>query len=262
MSKTDSTLAGASKTCRTCKAEKPLSEFYKGDSRCKACAAAAKKAYLASPKGKATAAAYWQKFYAEHSAELIAKQRERYFATKDQTVEVRAARHRNYLERNRETISAKRSAKLKDDPAYRARNTERAALWYAAHKEVVSEKLKVRYKENRESIRKRITEYQKANPELMKKLNAVKVHRRRTRLQQSEGHFTRADIDRLLKLQRCKCANCAASLKKGYHIDHRIPVAKGGSNHPSNIELLCKRCNLAKAAKLPHEFAQEQGRLI
>jgi 5-methylcytosine-specific restriction endonuclease McrA len=41
-----------------------------------------------------------------------------------------------------------------------------------------------------------------------------------------------------------------------------MPIIRGGSNDRGNIELLCPKCNQAKAAKLPHEFAQENGRLI
>lgn len=37
-------------------------------------------------------------------------------------------------------------------------------------------------------------------------------------------------------------------------IDHRVPRSRGGSNRRSNLVPSCKRCNVAKGDKLPHEF--------
>lgn len=44
------------------------------------------------------------------------------------------------------------------------------------------------------------------------------------------------------------CVRCGS--KEQLHFDHIIPVAKGGSNLPVNIQLLCQRCNLKKSDKI------------
>ena len=44
------------------------------------------------------------------------------------------------------------------------------------------------------------------------------------------------------------CVRCGA--KKELHFDHIIPVAKGGGNVESNIQILCQPCNLRKADKI------------
>jgi 5-methylcytosine-specific restriction endonuclease McrA len=44
------------------------------------------------------------------------------------------------------------------------------------------------------------------------------------------------------------CTRCGA--KQQLHFDHVIPVAKGGSNVPVNIQLLCQPCNLRKSDKI------------
>ncbi len=41
-----------------------------------------------------------------------------------------------------------------------------------------------------------------------------------------------------------------------------MPVIKGGTNWPDNLQLLCRPCNIAKAAKDPFVWAQENGRLF
>ena len=35
----------------------------------------------------------------------------------------------------------------------------------------------------------------------------------------------------------------------GLHIDHIIPVAKGGKTVPSNLQVLCSKCNGNKGTK-------------
>jgi hypothetical protein len=44
------------------------------------------------------------------------------------------------------------------------------------------------------------------------------------------------------------CVRCGA--KKELHFDHIIPVAKGGGNGETNIQILCQPCNLKKADKI------------
>lgn len=78
----------------------------------------------------------------------------------------------------------------------------------------------------------------------------------------AEGKYTKKDIRQLMSAQRSKCANCKTPLKNGYHIDHIIPLISGGTNWPSNLQLLCPKCNCSKGAKDPIDWAQENGRLL
>lgn len=34
-----------------------------------------------------------------------------------------------------------------------------------------------------------------------------------------------------------------------FHIDHIIPISKGGKNKEENLEVICRTCNLKKGAK-------------
>ena len=43
-------------------------------------------------------------------------------------------------------------------------------------------------------------------------------------------------------------------LVEAYHVDHVVPLMRGGSNDPDNICLACKPCNLAKGILTGTEF--------
>ena len=87
-------------------------------------------------------------------------------------------------------------------------------------------------------------------------------HERRAFLRGSSGSFTGHDIDRIYKAQRARCPWCKSSLKQGFHRDHKTPLALGGLNIASNIELLCPRCNGKKSAKDPIMWANQNGKLL
>ncbi len=55
----------------------------------------------------------------------------------------------------------------------------------------------------------------------------------------------------ILERDGFRCVKCGAnSQQTKLHIDHKIPVSKGGTNEPSNLQTLCERCNLGKGTRL------------
>lgn len=100
--------------------------------------------------------------------------------------------------------------------------------------------------------------WRRANPEKARAIKATRLARKRGAL----GRHTGEQIKALFAAQKEKCAGCLKSIKGGYHVDHATPLALGGSNDIRNIQLLCATCNLAKHAKPPEIWAQENGRLL
>lgn len=46
------------------------------------------------------------------------------------------------------------------------------------------------------------------------------------------------------------CGYCCARLTEDQvYIDHIVPVARGGGNDVSNLQVTCQRCNLMKGAR-------------
>ncbi len=56
----------------------------------------------------------------------------------------------------------------------------------------------------------------------------------------------------VLRRDSFKCQICGATAKEGakLHVDHIIPVSKGGKTILSNLRTLCDRCNMGKSAKI------------
>lgn len=49
-----------------------------------------------------------------------------------------------------------------------------------------------------------------------------------------------------------RCAFCWRSLRRhGFHVDHRWPLSKGGTNRRGNLQPLCAPCNLKKGDRIP-----------
>jgi hypothetical protein len=76
------------------------------------------------------------------------------------------------------------------------------------------------------------------------------------------GVHTADDITRIFQQQKGKCAYCRTNIRKGYHVDHINPLAKGGTNWPMNLQLLCAACNTKKSATDPILFSQKLGFLL
>ena len=86
--------------------------------------------------------------------------------------------------------------------------------------------------------------------------------RERDRLGAWDETVTTKAVSEMLIAQRGKCPACEADIRKGYHMDHVEPLARGGKSTLTNLQLLCPGCNLSKHAKDPYEFAREGGRLF
>ena len=169
--------------------------------------------------------------------------------------------------------------------SWREQNPERKAaaakLWYNENKGAISEARVARYwadpykyramtreyvaslpMDRRAAMDARVKDWNRKNPERYQTIQRAGKARRRSREARASGKHTAADIRALLDLQRGSCAVCKCNLPKGYHVDHVIPLSKGGGNDRMNLQLLCRHCNVTKNARDPLEFMQSRGFLL
>jgi hypothetical protein len=174
-------------------------------------------------------------------------------------------------------VSEKRKQQM---AAWREANKEKLKAYFAARRKDVDykEKFKVyhaawraanpgRWKTYREA-------FEAANPEWKKEWSVkyraenkersrVNCINRRATQRKNGGKLSTDISDRLLTIQKGKCSICKSILKTtGHHIDHIIPLARGGKNEDRNVQLTCPKCNLKKNNKDPIIFMREQGYLL
>lgn len=171
--------------------------------------------------------------------------------------------------RNSDHLRVKKHAKYWENPQL-ARNRKNS--WYAAHKKKIGEQSRIRYWSHPDKFRDKARRWARNHSEKHNKnarnwRRAHPIHvrtyaaRRRAMTRQADGSHTPAEITEQYKRQRGKCYYCQCKLGDKYHVDHVVPLSRGGSNSIDNLVLACPECNLRKQDKLPHEW-DEGGRLL
>jgi 5-methylcytosine-specific restriction endonuclease McrA len=178
--------------------------------------------------------------------------------------ELRRATYDRYLENNRELIK-------EHQRTYNSKNLDKASArqrrYYAKFREEnpLPEKIKktelelsvARYNVNKRYYHKHKEEitvkkdiWRKNN---MHKFRLYVIKRRFLKTNNGVFKVTDQDISRQINRQNNECFWCHEKLDK-LHVDHIIPLTKGGRHSIGNIVISCPKCNLIKSDRLPIEF--------
>lgn len=121
-----------------------------------------------------------------------------------------------------------------------------------------SSKQAVYYQRNRERLVRLSLDWTRRNPEKAR----ANFHNYRARKRAAPGKHSAEDIIRQHRNQDGKCFWCQQELKvvngRRYHVDHFIPLSRGGGNGPDNIVCACAPCNGRKHNKMPWEFMPDR----
>ncbi|SRR6266581_3160340 len=149
-----------------------------------------------------------------------------------------------------------------------------AADWYLANKKRVSEwgrRYNIEHREARQryqrkwvlknpdyEVRDGIRRWQRANPEKVRQQRKRGFQARRARMVGAAGKLTSSDLRAIYTMQSGRCFYCLTTLGNHYHVDHKVPLCRGGSNAPTNICCACASCNLTKGKMTEVEFRERR----
>ena len=231
------------KTCTRCKVNKPIINFGKRKASkdgfhlyCKVCKSIEGASYFLRNRSKIIEKnKKWFKENPEKTREYIRNYQRKWRLTDPEG-------YKNYIKKYR-TTEINRKYSLNDYYKNKAARLESARLWRIKNPEITS------------AISRK---WRELNHEQVKSLRWNYKARKRGAV----GSYSAADIKKMYKLQTGRCPVCRIYLNNKFHIDHVMPLVLGGSNWPSNLQLLCAKCNLKKSSKDPVKFMQENGLLI
>jgi 5-methylcytosine-specific restriction endonuclease McrA len=220
------------KRCSKCSEEKVLTEFNRHSGRkdgfateCKQCKHAIDKSYANTHKEALKD--YMAGYYATHKEELLQGNRERYQENRSEYL----AQQREYRAEHLGEIRARDRAR---HWTRRDIDIARAAAWSREHRDYVIAQCKARYQANKSRALG----------------DAVKRYLKRKGL--SESQFV-SDVDRRAIYDRDggMCQLCHEPVDyDAMHLDHIIPLSKGGTHEPGNVQTAHGFCNRKKAAKV------------
>ncbi len=177
-----------------------------------------------TPKRRAAKRAYDKRHYAEVAEQKKATARAYYEANKEYVkARLMAKNHAKAIAEGREPGKIGAPTQYTDD--------ERAALRAA-----------------------NVRRWRVNNPDRFRAQGVIYVGNRRARLKGLAGYVSIWALEFIWLRQKGLCELCQEPFGKYTpHVDHWIPLARGGTHELSNLRLLHRRCNLIKWAKLPEE---------
>ena len=163
------------------------------------------------------------------------------------------AYQKEYRTKNREALlEQKRLHRLANLEEHRERDRQS----YHKRKEKISARKKEYYLKNKEDINRKSREYFAKNPQ------KILEYSRRRRATVNNNGFEKYTLQEVLDLYGTDCFICGEKIdlnanrlvgkpgwEKGLHLDHVIPVSKGGSDTLNNVRPAHGFCNLSKGAK-------------
>jgi 5-methylcytosine-specific restriction endonuclease McrA len=157
------------------------------------------------------------------------------------------------LQREREKRQARWAAwyaKAKDNAEAQTRKAVQRQADYLRNKAKRNATKQAWSDRNRDRAAIAAQRFAKAHPEKILIWSSRKSANRRAQIELTA--ISVIDYALLVQSADGKCGICAQALNDGkaIHVDHIIPLAKGGSHTQDNLQLTHARCNLKKGAKL------------
>ena len=169
-----------------------------------------------------------------------------------------AKRNKEWREKNKERLQEQREErkgiKSNQDKKYRKNNLEKCKTREKKYREENKEKVK-KFKrawreKNSDRIKKTVKEYMKS--ESGKEARKIADYKKRAlKISTADGTITKQSLQELLIKQNNKCHHCKCKLDETKHLDHYMPLSRGGIHSIENVVWSCPGCNMRKHATIP-----------
>jgi 5-methylcytosine-specific restriction endonuclease McrA len=140
------------------------------------------------------------------------------------------------------------------------KSRESARRWAAAHPEENRARARAWYAAHPDRARQARRQWVAANREVVRRLGRLGEHKRRAAISGSRhARYTETDLTLIYCSQAGLCLYCGVSIERrptlrGTHLDHMVPLSRGGSDAAYNIAFACASCNKRKFTKTAEEF--------
>lgn len=192
---------------------------------------------------------YKSDYYSKNKEEINKKNRDYYHDNKER---MKDSMSQYYQENKEELLSYQKQYyqnnkdKIKEyDKQYNLENKDKILTYHKMYRKSEHGKEVVRRYNN--SIEGKLKNHNKTN-------------KRRIRLINSENTLTSEELDSNISYfnNRCAYCECLFSEDNKMHLEHIVPVSKGGGTTKENIVPACATCNLSKGANfLGHWYIQQ-----
>jgi len=241
------------KTCTKCLQNLPITNFGKKSGpkasksglrpRCKPCESLDNKDYrLRNPEKVAASKKKWESKNADKKKQY------------DKNYQRKNAEHYKLYQKKYRSENAKKLSI--DNKLWRLENAERKRetdkKWAAANREKTRLNSKRYRARNPERARANVARYGAKNPERSRRATAMR------RARQSANQAMAVSLVEMQRLLNRPCAYCGA---KSEHIDHVIPISRGGGHKIGNLIGSCAQCNQSKSAMLVSEWKLRKKKL-
>lgn len=125
--------------------------------------------------------------------------------------------------------------------------------YYADNAERISDRGREYSERNREAVNARAAAWSARNPD---KRRAISRQYKAKRRAQEEAGITGGVLAAWAAAQPKVCFYCSVDCGGGFHVDHFVPLARGGAHVLTNLRIACPPCNLRKNAADPLEWME------
>lgn len=151
----------------------------------------------------------------------------------------------------RRCTAATRRERYARDPESRKRIQEWNETWRQRNREADLDAKRAYYAENKQEHYERVMRWRDRNPSVWRAISIT--HERKRRNATRNGVGVRV-MSKWIRAQPKSCFYCQSECGNDFHVDHFVPLSKGGAHVLTNFRIACPACNLSKGARDPMEF--------